>query len=159
MTLFTRAQERVPQLAEHLGGIQRPEVFAHNRLGSFDIGMVTPEEQEKVPLAQPRPVFIQSNFQDEYLPRDLIDLGKYVDEELKRRSEQGRNSDCVFVPVREYPHAYSVGGRYERTDEDITLKARLFEGDNPVETFTITAKDATTLAYQVVERALRTAND
>lgn len=159
MTLFTRAQERVPQLAEHLGGIQRPEVFAQNRLGSFDIGMVTPEEQEKVPLAQPRPVFIQSNFQDEYLPRDLIDLGKYVDEELKRRSEQGRNSDCVFVPVREYPHAYSVGGRYERKGDSITLKAGLFEGDNPVETFTITAKNAKTLAYQLVERALGTAND
>ena len=103
MTLFIRAQERVPQLAEHLGGIQRPEVFARNRLGSFDIGMVTPEEQEKVPLARPRPVFIQSNFQDEYVPRDIIDLEKYVDEELKRRAEQGRYSDCVFVPVREYP--------------------------------------------------------
>ena len=70
--LFQYARDRVPFLAEGIGGIQKPQVFSPYGAQSFDIGEMTSEDVAAVKLSPVNPVFIRSNFQDEVEPDDVL---------------------------------------------------------------------------------------
>ncbi len=122
--LFQYAQDRVPTLAEGIGGIQRPMVFSPSGAQSFDIGQLTANEKKKVPISKIRPVYIQSNFQDEDEMADILGLGAKVDQMLNETAARGADAPLIFVPVRQYPDGCQLVGRYERQGEKITLRLR-----------------------------------
>ena len=62
---FQYARERVPQLADGLGGIQTPQVYSPAGNQSFDIALLDEEAKKNIPLAAARPVYIKSQFQEE----------------------------------------------------------------------------------------------
>lgn len=53
-TLFSYAQERVPQLAKNIGGIQQPQT-ASPKGESFDVALVTDSEKKNIPLSIEQP--------------------------------------------------------------------------------------------------------
>ena len=54
-TLFGFAQDRVPEFARDIGGVQQPMVAMPKGGGSFDIGRITDEERELVRVRPARP--------------------------------------------------------------------------------------------------------
>lgn len=122
--LFQYAQERVPVLAEDIGGIQTPMIFSPKGSQSFDIGQLTIAEKKQIPISNVRSVYIQSNFQDEDELGDVIGLGKKVDQLLAESSARGTDAPIVFVPVREYPDGCQFVGRYKRMNGKIILKLK-----------------------------------
>lgn len=147
--LFQYAQERVPLLAEDIGGIQTPMVFSPNGSQSFDIGQLTVNEKKQIPISKVRKVYIQSNFQDEDEMSDVLSLGKRVDQLLSETSARGADAPIVFVPVREYPDGCQFVGRYKKLDGKIVLhlKKKCLSEDSIVE---VTGTDLIDLGNKVV---------
>jgi WD40 repeat protein len=122
--LFQYAQDRVPQLAEGIGGIQSPQVFSPQGSQSFDIGILGEAEKKGIPIAKIKPVYIRSNFQDENEMEDVLGIGKAVDESLNDVSSKGVDASLIFVDVREYPDGCKLTGRYKKENGQIILKLR-----------------------------------
>ena len=120
--LFQYARDRVPFLAEGIGGIQKPQVLSPYGAQSFDIGEMTSEDVAAVKLSPVKPVFIRSNFQDEVEPEDVLGLSIIVDDAMEDAASSKGDSKLVFWDVREYPDAYKLNGRYLRTGNKIILK-------------------------------------
>ncbi len=127
--LFQHAVERVPQLAEGVGGIQEPEVFSPYGAESFDIGLYTKQDKEQIALAKIKPMFIRSNFLDENELRDVLDLGNKLDEELNELASRGEEAKFIFVDVGEFPEAYQLSGLYKQTDGKIKLRMNINYGE------------------------------
>jgi WD40 repeat protein len=122
--LFQYAQERVPQLAEGIGGIQSPQVFSPQGAQSFDIGLLTDQEKKSIPISKIRPVYIRSNFIDDDQLEDALQLGKVIDESLNDAASKSVNSTIIFVDVRDYPEGCKLSGRYRQEQGVIKLKLR-----------------------------------
>jgi WD40 repeat protein len=122
--LFQYAQDRVPQLAEGIGGIQSPQVFSPQGAQSFDIGILGEAEKKGIPIAKIKPVYIRSNFQDENEMEDVLGIGKIVNESLNEVSSKGIESQIIFVDVADYPEGCKLIGRYKRENGEIILKLR-----------------------------------
>ena len=138
--LFQYAQERVPNLAEGIGGIQSPQIFSPQGAQSFDIGQLSEIEKKAIPISAIRPVYIRSNFQDENELEDVLGLGNKVDEALNEASSKGTDKSIIFVDVRDYPDGCKLIGRYSQANGMITLKLRKKCGDMD-QTFVIEGKD------------------
>lgn len=122
--LFQYANERVPALAEGIGGIQTPQIFSPQGSQSFDIGLLTEIEKKEIPISQERPVYIRSNFQDENEFEDILGLGKWIDDALNEASARGVDAKLIFVDVKDYPDGCKLIGRYQKEGERIILKLR-----------------------------------
>ena len=120
--LFQFAQERVPVLASGIGGIQTPQVFSPNGSQSFDFGELTTEDKKQISLAKARPVYIRSTFIDQQKLRDVLGLGKRMDEMLNEASTKGESSPLLFSDVSEYPDGCQLSGEYKQTAGNISLR-------------------------------------
>jgi len=149
--LFQHAVERVPQLAEGVGGIQQPEVFSPYGAESFDIGLYTAQDKEKIDLAKIKPMFIRSNFLDEDKLTDILNLGKNLDEELHDISSRGKESTFIFIDVGEYPEAHQLSGLYKQKPEKISLRMKITLGDES-EVITLEAKSMNKLIDSIIEK-------
>jgi hypothetical protein len=112
---FTFAENRVPELAESIGGIQRPQI-ASPEGGDFDMGELT-SELANLPLALQLPQILRPKLADEDSP-DLFDtLGlervlRTKLNEASRPSARGAGT-LAFVDATELPGAIAAGGRYK----------------------------------------------
>jgi WD40 repeat protein len=136
MDLFSFASDKVPELARDIGGVQRP-VIASPRGSSFDIGRVTGEDQEKIPLQKVRPLVVQASFQEEARVRDNLGLGKRVNDRLRAASSSGRGAALVYVEAAEFPGAVEVRGRYKLAENKVTMSVTLFLGEKDLAAFQV----------------------
>jgi len=134
--LFAAAQERVPELAADIGGIQKPQFFSPYGSQSFDIGELSAEEKEKINLAQPKPMFLLSVFQEEESFDDILDLEKLVDESFRDVSAKGQ-APLIFIQAKQFPEAYRIRGQYSITGETVSVRVNLFKGRTKEAGFTI----------------------
>jgi hypothetical protein len=141
-TLFGFATDKVPELVSDIGGIQRPVLAVPKGCASFDIGQLSGEERQQIPLQPARPLVLRSVFQDEQSFDDVLGLSKRVDDLLRNTSVRGSTSAVVFVDARELPEGYRLAGRYKTVDGQTTLTARLFRDRRQVAEFALgTAAD------------------
>lgn len=150
-TLFSYSRDRVPQLAEGIGGIQVPQVFSPRGGASFDIGRVPDEKKELIPLASIKPVFVRSNFINSNEFEDNVNLSTLVDNLLLDTSARGANAPLIWVDARNHPNACRITGGYEQTGDEIELQLRLRCGDDTDERITKTANSAQELAEKIVK--------
>ncbi|MCW5911414.1 MAG: caspase family protein [Cyclobacteriaceae bacterium] len=122
--LFQYAHDRVPLLAEGIGGIQTPQIFSPQGTQSFDIGQLDDVSKKAIPIAKIRPVYIRSTFLDDDQLEDALQLGKKIDDALNEAASKGTNSNIIFVDVREYPEGCKLSGRYKQEKGIIKLKLR-----------------------------------
>ena len=147
--LFQFAQERVPILASGIGGIQTPQVFSPNGSQSFDLGELTTDEKKQITLAKARPFFIRSTFIDEQKFRDVLGLGKKMDEMLNEVSVRGESSPLLFVDVSEYPDACQISGQYKQIEGKYSMKLNIIcEGKESLHT--AVAKDEKELLDKIM---------
>lgn len=125
---FQYARDRVPQLANGLGGIQTPQVCSPLNNESFDVAELDESEKMKVPLAREKPVFIRSQFQEQEQFVDQLQIGKKLDILLNETSAKGSESSFLYIPVDEFPDAYQVVGRYQVKEGTISARIKLVTG-------------------------------
>ena len=148
-TLFQYARERVPALAGEIGGIQEPKVISPLGAESFDLGELTKEDKEKIPLSTIKPMFIRSNFQDEDEFADVLGLGKAIDQKLIDVSARGTYNYLIFVNTDEFPAAYQLTGRYVQSKDAVTLTMKIKNADLD-EKVTLTATDKESLIPLII---------
>lgn len=121
-TLFQYARDRVPDLAAGIGGIQTPMIFSPSGSESFDVGELDDAAKNQIPISKIRPVYFQSNFQDEDQMTDVLQVGKKVDEQLNDLTAKGADAPLIFVGVRDYPDGCQLVGRYSQKAGVIALR-------------------------------------
>jgi len=126
--LFDKAADDVPRLAAGIGGIQKPRIAMPRRIGcaegancdsgaSFDIGELSAEDREAIPLATNRPVVSRPVFLNTQLHRDNLRLGEAIRDRLRNVSEgwpagTPGSPDLIYVDQDEFPGAVSPTGDY-----------------------------------------------
>lgn len=130
-TLFQFARDRVPVLAEGIGGIQKPQLLMPSS-GSFDIGLVGTEDKKLIPLANPKRVFVRSTLVDAEEFEDILGISSLLDKELSAVSAKGIDSPLVFFDAREYPNACKITGGYNQDGSQVKLQMKLRCGEEQV---------------------------
>jgi WD40 repeat protein len=128
MELFLYAADQVPQLAQHIGGIQKPLVMAP-RGTSFDIGQLKKEDQQQIPLALVRPLLLRPHLIN--ADKDVLDDDLGLKGRLRQRlndashaAARGKGGPAaVYVDADEMPGAVRPTGSY--TVEGKTVRVRL----------------------------------
>ncbi len=151
MTLFQYSRDQVPVLAKGIGGVQTPVLAFPTGGASFDIGIVN--AGVKISVAQVKPVFIRSVFQDENYG-DELDLAKALEAHFRRMTVKGAQAECIYVDVSEYENGYALKGNYSYQGNKVTVKGNLFKGKTIVGKFQLTGNkaDIAGLAQQILEK-------
>jgi len=134
---FDFATDEVPELAQDVGGIQRPIIATPNGGASFDVGQILTADKSLIPLVSVRPLFLQSSFQDEVQLRDHLKLTTMVNDALRDVSSRGAEATLVYVDAADFPGAYSMAGRYRVEGSAVTTRVSVFKGEKEVGTFTV----------------------
>ena len=152
--LFQHAIDEVPELAESIGGIQKPEMALPEGGASIYIGMV--DETVKIPLARKKPVFINSNFLNLNAGFDDISLNDQMATFFKEITARGPNADIVFIDASKYKEGYQLNGFYTDTGGKISLNGVVVKGGQKVDAFTAegSKNDMPGLASKVMQAAL-----
>jgi hypothetical protein len=124
-TLFDFAADKVPEFAKDIGGVQRPIVATPRGGSSFDIGRLTDEDKQKVPLNEVRALFVRASLQDDEERADLLDLSERVNDRLRDLSAQGGSAPLVFVDAPALPGAHRIAGGYSTTDGLTTVRFKV----------------------------------
>jgi hypothetical protein len=108
-----------------------------------------------IKVASPKPFALRAVFQDADLFKDHLRLAQRVNDRLRTVSSRGREAPVVFVDAEDAPEAYSLVGRYQCRDEDVTADVRVFKGGKEVARYTEYGKkrEADALADRIVVRA------
>ncbi|WGK84005.1 ankyrin repeat domain-containing protein [Vibrio aestuarianus] len=125
VTLFSRARDRVPELAKNIGGIQQPVVFS--KADSFYIGQLDEDARRDINLLQPKPVFMRTTLMNKETLRDDLLFGRQLEAHLREESLRGRGSELVFVESYQYASGIKVSGLYNLTAEGIRLEIAVFK--------------------------------
>lgn len=159
MQLFQYSADKVPELAAVIGGVQRPVIAAPTSTNSFDIGQVTDSVRYKIPLEEVKPLIIRSNFQDESLYEDVLDLSDKMDGVLIELSSD-KESSIIFLDVKKYPKAFSIKGRYAIADNGtITLKANIIQDKRSVGTVESSGSNADMLVSDILDKLAEVLNE
>jgi len=154
-TLFEYASARVPELANGIGGIQKPQLLP-GKSGSFPIGDLPDDKaREQIPLANTKPVFVQCNIQDEDAFEDVLGIGKVLDDRLYDLSARGSESRIAFFRVNEFSNACKISGRYKQTKGRIRFTGKIKCGNQiyPLQTDAGTKEE---LADKIAQEAVKT---
>lgn len=142
------ARERVPQLAEDVGGIQTPQLLMP-RGGSFDIGLFHDSDTGVIRLPQPKQVIIRSLMVDTTSRfKDTKGLRKKLDDAIKARNgDEGWN--YIYFDVDEYPNACMISGGYAADGDLFTASISISYGSME-QTHKIQAEGADALIEKIL---------
>lgn len=155
---FEFAEDAVPRFARDVGGIQRPIVQGPGG-GSFDLGRLTSQARQGIPLRVPKPVLLRSSFQDENKRRDALGLATRVNGALRDLAATGRDAPLVYVDADEMPDSHQVVGRYTVDGSRVRVSLSVFHGDEELrassEPIVGSTLDLDELAQRVLTEARR----
>jgi len=135
MRLFDQARTRVRELAAELRLVQEPVPNYPKNAGAIFIGRVN--ENVTIEAARAGAVFVGSIFQDEVQFNDPLHLADAVNNYL--REEDAAGAGFLFFDLKNIPDAYSIKGLYTLAGDAVTVRARLFKGNEVVgQEFTVT---------------------
>ncbi|WP_158281561.1 caspase family protein [Sediminitomix flava] len=149
-TVLNHARETVPTLAEGLGGIQQPQLLMPKG-GSFDIGILEDADKGKIPLAQPKRVFVYSSVINLDEGEDNLGLSDAIDKELEGLAARGEDTSIVFFNTKKYPNACKVSGFYSESEEGISFSMKLRCGQDK-ESFELSAKTKNELISKIKQK-------
>jgi hypothetical protein len=156
MKLFQYARNEVPVLASSINGVQTPMLGFPVNAASFDIGIV--DGPIDIELSAVKPIVIRAVLMNKETFADERKLTSQLELELKEESSQGYRADFIYVSTNDYPGAYFLRGLYEINEEgEIVLTAKLFQGDQFIETIEVPARDDERFIVKYLKRALSNA--
>jgi hypothetical protein len=126
--LFQFARDEVEHLAQNIGGIQKPIIFAPKD-ESFEVGQLKGEDKQRIVLAMPRPMILRPRFLDAEADDDTLDLMKLLRARLRDENfavARGTGAAAmVFVDDEEFPGGIRPTGRYVISGDVVTVTLRL----------------------------------
>jgi hypothetical protein len=156
-TLFQYATDQVPQLARHIGGIQKP-LIAAPRGDSFDVGRLTKEDKIAIPLAAVKPLLLRPVLLDPEQGFDHLELMAAVRQRLLGESSgttrgSVREQVAVYVDADELPGALRPSGTYTVDGQRVQVNLFLIRDGQRMANFQIvgTVDDPAGLAAKIVE--------
>jgi hypothetical protein len=156
---FQNASEDVPQLAQSIGGIQKPVIAAPSGTG-FPVALLDPVDQAKIPLAAIKPELLHLSCHDDH-DHDPLGLAAAVREQLReisRPSVRGQDKEPPIVyhdDMNDGPAdsltpkiVYSVSGTM------VNLTLRIDQADNTLkeEQLNLSSADKNALASAVAAK-------
>jgi WD40 repeat protein len=131
--LFQYAADRVPQLAQNIGGIQRPQILALEGT-SFDVGQLLKEDKEQIPLAVVKPMILRPVLLNLDAGEDNLGLMPALRKRLRDESYTKTRGDkseptAIFVDEEEMPGAIRPTGTYTVTDKSVVVNLVLNRSD------------------------------
>lgn len=139
---FGDASEEVPDLAQSIGGIQKPIVAAPRGRG-FPIGLLTLEDRMKIPHEPPKPEVLRLECEDE-VGLDPLRLRSLLREELRALNYvqdrgTGRASPIIYLDAvdDDLPGAIIPKIRYRILGNTISVQIRLISDEKIVSEDTI----------------------
>ncbi|MFN0173794.1 MAG: caspase family protein, partial [Saprospiraceae bacterium] len=154
MKLFNYSRDIVPELARGIGGVQIPVLaYPHGDGASFDIGIVS--TGVRIPLAQPKPVFIRSVFQDENFG-DELELVSALEKNFQTTTLKGTMAKLIYSDVSEYEMGYSIRGSYVIKGNEVEVKGSLYKGKTLQGKFQVAGKkdDVPGLVKQILQAVI-----
>lgn len=141
--LFSYAQDKVPELARNVGGVQRPLVIspppsaAFDKSGSFDIGMFTLDERGHIHLSSPKPLLLRPTLINREESYDDLELTPLLREALREACEvPGRgapDTPLACVEADEMGGAVKPSGSYTVESETVVVTLRLIRDRIPLQ--------------------------
>jgi len=115
------------------------------------------EDKARISVAAVRPLFLQSNFQDDAHFIDHLKLTSHVNEALRRVSARGKDADLSYVDASEFPDGYLLVGRYRVDGSSVRITVTLFKGEKKYGNFIVEGKpaDLDNIATKIVGEAQR----
>jgi hypothetical protein len=112
LKIFDHAREQVPKMAREGGLTQEPQMLIPQK-GSFDIGIINEADKNKIPLAKPKPVFVQAYLVERTLFDDTLNLSGLINEKLRDISDnKTRREEIVYIDEGKYPGGCKITGGY-----------------------------------------------
>lgn len=106
--LFQYAVDEVPQLAQNIGGIQRPRIAAP-RGSSFDIGRLTEAERARIPWYAPKPLLLHPVLLNSTALLDDLELSLGLRQRLRASSYAAARNEAPALPLV-YVNAADLSG-------------------------------------------------
>lgn len=154
--LFDYAADRVPELSQNVGGIQRPVISSPSNSSSFDVGMIINQDAVQIPLqTQMKPVVLRPSFLDADSADDNLDLTAVVRKKLNEYSASEKSA-FVFVDDDDFPGAVRPTGTYLIDGDTIKLKLALRRDGKTLTlaTLTVAKNEPDKLAAKILESIL-----
>ena len=132
--LFQYAADQVPQLAQGIGGVQRP-VVAAPRGSSFDVGRLESADKAAIPLALVKPLVLRPVLINRDEDEDNLKLTPLLRQRLHDSSlstSRGKASPIVYVPEDEFSGAIRPTGTYSVVGKLVQVRLTLKKGDEVV---------------------------
>jgi hypothetical protein len=163
---FQNASEDVPQLAQSIGGIQKPVIAAPSGVG-FPVALLSPADQARIPLAAIKPELVHLSCHDEN-DEDPLGLAVVVRGQLREISHPSTRGSEAEPPIVYHDDmtdgpadalvpriVYSVKG------SAISLRLRIEQAGKTVkeERLSLTSADKNALATEVAAKLVAMASD
>jgi FOG: WD40 repeat len=142
ITLFTYAQNSVPDLAKNIGGIQRPLIISpppskvFDKNGSFPIGIFTVAEQAQIPLNSQRPFILRPtlvNLVENYDNLNLTPMLRRALREANNVLATGQSGTALaFVDADEMVDAIKPSGLYRVEGDKVFITMKLIRNGIPL---------------------------
>jgi WD40 repeat protein len=156
---FQNASEDVTQLAQSIGGVQKPVIAAPSGTG-FPVALLDPVDQARIPLAAIKPELLHLSCHDDH-DHDPLGLATIVREQLREISHPSVRGQEAEPPVVYHDDmndgpadsltpkiVYSVSGSM------VTLNLRIDQEDNTIkeDTLTLSSADKSLLASAIAAK-------
>jgi hypothetical protein len=128
--LFQFSADRVPDLAENIGGIQRPLVASPGGV-SFDIGQLKKDDREAIPLEHAKPVILRPMLMNAEEGADTLNLtgalGRRLSLERPTAPRSGKSTSIVYIDAADLPGATRPSGLYTIEGKKVKVKISLIQ--------------------------------
>jgi hypothetical protein len=138
LCLFNYARDRVPELAQSIGGIQEPRVVASPE-GSFAIGLLRPEDTGLVPLARAKHRLAPPSPLEQQESDDTLDLSDQLGQRLNQISVEGKAQagvPYVYITDPDLPDVVKVFGTYKINSDKVEVNISVRRNHTKLDSFT-----------------------
>ncbi|MCP4459652.1 MAG: hypothetical protein GY816_16745 [Cytophagales bacterium] len=150
MELFQFAAEKVPELAEDIGGIQKPQIRLPVGSSSFDIGRMEDHHRTQIRLKEPKPAFINSNFQDEAAIYDPLGMTNIMDEKLLEFSKISE-APIVYIDDNKFSGSLRIVGRYAYKGDLLVATIKIIRDEEVIDELEFEAVNVNLLTDQILD--------
>ncbi|MCX6166160.1 MAG: hypothetical protein NTU73_15090, partial [Ignavibacteriae bacterium] len=159
MTMFNCSRDKVKQLAKEIGREQTPMIIPPSDASSFDIGIITPETIEKIPISLVKPIVIKCDIKENKKYKDNWGITVKLNAFLQTESDK-ENSLFEFKNIESLPDAFQIAGGYEVNSDVLTINIIIYKGDRELENFLLkgNSTEADIIIKKVYEKLIKYLN-
>ncbi len=140
--LFQFAADQVPQLAQNIGGVQKP-VIAAPRGTSFDFGLLKKADREAIPLTLAKQMVLRPILLHSQLGYDNLDLmtllrQRMITDSYATARGETNKAATIYIDAEELSGAIRPSGTYITKGGQVEVKMVLRKDDRIIKSYLVT---------------------